>query len=169
MPQTKRKTTLQEVPSKVWQNPIYFLAFGFGSGLLKKAPGTWGTCAAIPLYCFIASTSLLAYALIIGIAFAAGVYICQSVTNDLGLEDYSGIVWDEIVGYLITMYGLPFHWIWMVLGFGLFRVLDIYKPQPIRWVERQVPGGLGIMLDDVLAGLAACLMLHIINWGVSGI
>ncbi len=130
------------------------MAFGFGSGFSKKAPGTCGTVVGIPIYW------------LLGLAFFVGVRICQRVSEELGVEDYPGIVWDEIVGYLVTMFSLPHTLTWIVLGFALFRLLDILKPQPLRWIDRQIYGGWGIMLDDLLAGLAACAILHALKWGV---
>ena len=130
------------------------MAFGFGSGFSKKAPGTCGTVVGIPIYW------------LLGLAFFIGVRICQRVSEELGVEDYPGIVWDEIVGYLVTMFSLPHTLTWIVLGFALFRLLDILKPQPLRWIDRQIYGGWGIMLDDLLAGLAACAILHALKWGV---
>lgn len=159
-----RKTILR----KIWRNPIYFLAFGFGSGLSKKAPGTCGTIAGIPLYWLLIHTTTFIYLGFLGVAFFVGVRICQRVSEELGVEDYPGIVWDEIVGYLVTMFSLPFTLPWIILGFLVFRLLDILKPQPLRWIDRKVHGGWGIMLDDLLAGLSACAILHIIKWGIGG-
>jgi len=93
-------------------------------------------------------------------AFAFGVWLCGSVSRDLRVHDPGGIVWDEFVGYWITMFLLPVRWEWIVAGFLMFRLLDIWKPWPIRWIDRNVRGGLGVMLDDVLAGAVGCLILH---------
>jgi phosphatidylglycerophosphatase A len=136
-------------------DPILFLAFGFGSGLAKKAPGTFGTLAAIPVYWLFAQTNLFVYSLLTIVVTIAGIWICDSAAKKLDEHDFGGIVWDEIAGYLITMWLVPFTWQAMVLGFILFRFFDILKPWPIRWIDRQVHGGLGIMLDDVLAGVFA--------------
>lgn len=161
-----KSSARQQALLKVWRNPMYFLAFGFGTGLIKRAPGTWGTCAGIPIYLLIAHTSSMIYLGIISVAFLFGVGICQQVSKELGVDDYPGIVWDEIVGYLVTMYSLPLSLNWILFGFGLFRLLDILKPQPIRWIDRHLHGGWGIMLDDLLAGMVACLLLHIVSWGM---
>jgi phosphatidylglycerophosphatase A len=142
-------------PRQILSDPILFLAFGFGSGLAKKAPGTMGTLAAIPLYWLFAQTNLYAYSLLTLIVTVAGIWICDSAAKKLDEHDFGGIVWDEIAGYLITLWLVPFSWQAMVLGFVLFRFFDILKPWPIKWVDRQVHGGLGIMLDDVLAGVFA--------------
>lgn len=155
---------LQQKLHKVWQDPAYFIAFGFGTGLLPTAPGTWGTLAAIPIYLLIASCSPAIYIAIILLAFILGVFVCQKVSVDLGVSDYKGIVWDEVVGYLITLTFAPFEFSWMLLGFLLFRLFDIWKPQPIRWIDERVQGGLGVMLDDVLAAIPAWLILRLLIW-----
>jgi phosphatidylglycerophosphatase A len=93
--------------------------------------------------------------------FSGGIYLCEVTARDLGVHDHSGIVWDEIVGYLITMFFIPFDWRLVILGFLLFRLFDIWKPWPISWLDRKVSGGLGIMLDDLLAGVYALIMLQI--------
>ncbi|MDF1826942.1 MAG: phosphatidylglycerophosphatase A [Legionellaceae bacterium] len=148
---------------KVWQDPIYFLAFGFGSGLAPFAPGTFGTVAALPLYFLLALLPPQIYLVMTLLAFVLGVWVCGKVSRDLGVHDHAGIVWDEIVGFLLTMFLVPVHLIWVVTGFMLFRIFDIWKPYPIRWVDKQVTGGLGIMVDDVLAAIPACFILQVIS------
>lgn len=140
---------------QILRDPVLFLAFGFGSGLAKKAPGTMGTVAAIPLYWVLAQADLLVYSLLTLFITGVGVWFCDVATEKLGEHDFGGIVWDEIAGFLITMWLVPFNWQNLLLGFVLFRVFDIVKPWPIKWVDKQVHGGLGIMLDDVLAGVFA--------------
>jgi len=153
------------VSKKVWRDPAYFVAFGFGSGLMPVAPGTWGTLAAIPVYLLLVGHSLLVYLAFTFLAFCLGVWISDKVSRELGLHDYSGIVWDEIVGYLLTMTMAPIGLFWMLTGFLLFRLFDIWKPQPIRWIDEKIKGGLGIMLDDLLAALPAWLIMQLLIWG----
>ena len=141
---------------------MLFLAFGFGSGLAKKAPGTFGTVAGIPVYLLMAQTDLLAYSVLTLLALLVGVWICDNAAKKLGEHDFGGIVWDEIVGLFITLWAVPVTWQNIGLGFVLFRFFDIVKPWPIKWVDRKVQGGLGIMLDDVLAGIFAALLLAVI-------
>ena len=148
----------------VFQDPVYFIAFGFGSGLMLTAPGTWGTLAAIPLYLLIMNTHWVVYLFFTLAAFILGVWVCEKVTQDLGIHDYKGIVWDEVVGYLLTMFMAPKGISWMIWGFILFRIFDIWKPQPIRYIDQKVSGGLGIMLDDVLAALPSWLIMQILAW-----
>jgi phosphatidylglycerophosphatase A len=140
-------------------NPTLFLAFGFGSGLVKKAPGTCGTIAAIPVYLLLAQTPFAIYSVLTIFSILIGIKICDDAANSLGEHDFNGIVWDEIAGYLVTMWFVPFSWQAAVLGFALFRFFDILKPFPIKWADKHVQGGLGIMLDDVLAGFAAAGLL----------
>ncbi len=147
-------------PSSVWRNPIHFLAFGFGSGAMPFAPGTFGTLAALPVYLLMQPLNLWVYLAVVVVMLLVGIWLCHVTSRDLGVHDHAGIVWDEIVGYLITMIAAPSGWQWMVAGFVLFRFFDIIKPWPIGWVDRRVHGGLGIMLDDVLAGVLAWAVLQ---------
>lgn len=142
-------------------NPIHFLALGFGSGLAPKAPGTFGTLAAIPVFFLALNLGNLSYLLLLLIMSVAGVYICGKAAKDAGVHDHGAIVWDEIVGFMITMYLIPVNWLTVLVGFGLFRFFDILKPWPISYLDKNCHGGLGIMLDDIVAGIAAwaCMML----------
>jgi phosphatidylglycerophosphatase A len=146
---------------QILQDPILFLAFGFGSGLIKKMPGTLGTVAAIPLYWLLIQTNDWIYLTVTLVCSLAGILICDKAAIKLQVHDYGGIVWDEIAGFLITMCWVPFSWQSLLAGFALFRIFDIFKPWPIRWLDRHVEGGLGIMIDDVLAGILAAMVLQI--------
>ena len=152
-------TTLN-LTQRVFSRLDYFLAFGFGSGLMPFVPGTFGTLAAIPVYCLMMYLPPGWYLALVVVAFLLGVKICDKVSRDMGVHDFSGIVWDEIVGYLITMYCVPIGIKWIFAGFFLFRLFDILKPGPIAWVDKKVGGGFGIMLDDVLAAIPALLILQ---------
>ena len=147
---------------QVFSNPVHFLAYGFGAGLSPKAPGTMGTVVAIPIYLLLLYTGTGGYYAFLAVALVAGVFICGYTAKRIGVDDPKGVVWDEIVGYLITMLGLPPGVVWLVGGFLLFRLFDIWKPWPIRWIDRNVKGGLGIMADDVVAAVFACLILNLI-------
>ncbi|KTD30901.1 phosphatidylglycerophosphatase A [Legionella moravica] len=153
--------------NRVWQDPAYFIAFGFGSGLMPVAPGTWGTLAAVPLYLLMMNTHWGIYLALTILAFILGVWVSDKVSRDLGLHDYKGIVWDEVVGYLLTMFLAPKGVLWMILGFILFRLFDIWKPQPVRYIDQKVHGGLGIMLDDVGAAVPAWLIMQLLAWSFS--
>jgi len=141
-------------------NPIHLLAFGFGAGLSPKAPGTVGTVVAVLIYLALPSMSSSTYAGLILVSFFLGIWLCGKTADDLGVHDHGGIVWDEFVGYWITMFMAPSGLFWVLLGFGLFRLLDIFKPWPIKWADKELAGGLGIMLDDVLAGIMAALCIQ---------
>ncbi len=138
----------------------YWLASGFGAGKSTRAPGTLGTLVAVPLYWGLKSASPSLYLAAIVLGFVFGVYICSRLSEELDCDDHPGIVWDEIVGFWIAMLGSPLLWQYILAGFLLFRFFDIVKPWPIRWCEQKVKGGLGIMLDDVLAGIFTAILLN---------
>jgi len=151
---------MKHAPASVWRNPIHFLAFGLGSGAVPKAPGTFGTLAAIPIWMLFADLSLGYYLALVVASFLLGVWLCGRTSSDLGFHDHGGIVWDEFVGLWITYLALPEGVSWVVIGFVLFRLFDILKPWPIGWVDKRVSGGLGIMLDDVLAGIMSLVCVQ---------
>lgn len=150
----------QASPSPNWKNPVHLLAFGLGSGAAPVAPGTFGTIAAIPLYLLVQPLGPLNYLLLVLVLFFVGVWLCDRTSRDLGVHDHGGIVWDEWVGLLVTLWMAPHGWYWLLAGFVLFRIFDILKPWPIGWLDRQVSGGLGIMLDDLVAGLFGFILLQ---------
>ena len=154
----------EPVQPNLLKSPAQFLAFGFGSGLAPKAPGTFGTLAAVPLYWLLSHLSLGYYTLAIVVTFILGIWICDAASKQLGVHDHGGIVWDEFVGYWITMWALPNSWPWIIAGFIAFRIFDIAKPWPIGPLDKKVDGGFGIMIDDVVAGVMACGCLHIALW-----
>ena len=147
---------------------VHWIAFGAGAGLAPRAPGTAGTAVAVPIYLAIGAQPLAVHALVVAVVVGAGIWVCGRTARDLGVHDHPGIVLDEIAGFLVTMTALPFEWPWIVAGFVAFRILDIVKPWPISLADRRVGGGLGIMLDDVLAGALACAALHAVRFAVGG-
>jgi phosphatidylglycerophosphatase A len=128
---------------QILMNPIHCAAFGFGSGLAPKAPGTFGTLLAVPLYLLFADLPLFFYGLIVVISFIVGVYLCGKTADDLGVHDHPGIVWDEFVGFWLTMFAAPAGWVWLIVGFLLFRLFDIWKPWPIKLIDTKMESGLG--------------------------
>jgi phosphatidylglycerophosphatase A len=145
------------VPPSVWRNPWHFIAFGFGSGTLPKAPGTWGSLVAIP---FIPLWQMLpdwGYWLLLGVSMLFGFWLCGKVANDLRVHDHEGIVWDEIVGMWITLWLVPEGWQWLLAGFLMFRFFDI-SPWPIRWIDRHVHGGSASC--STISWPACCLAGH---------
>lgn len=144
------------------KNPVHFLALGFGSGLIPFMPGTFGSLAALPLlipFLYLPPITLLLVAVL---ASAIGIYLCGKTADDMQVHDHGSIVWDEVAGILLTFLWVPLSLWTVVAGFLLFRFFDIVKPWPIGPVDKYVSGGLGIMLDDIIAGLMACASLHAI-------
>ena len=151
----KNKLTVYQIMTD-WR---LFLAFGFGSGLSPQGPGTAGTLAAIPVYLLFLVFGDQVYLLLTLIVCVSGVWICEYAADKLGVHDFGGLVWDEIAGYLVTMLFVPFSWSAVVIGFLLFRLFDIFKPWPICVLDKELGGGLGIMLDDILAGIFSWAIL----------
>jgi len=159
-------------------NPIHLAAVGFGSGLAPIAPGTFGTLAAIPLFYVLAMLSIEWYIGVLITTSLVGFWLCDVTTKAMGVHDHKSIVWDEFVGYWITMLpvltmtpsianNVAIPTIWVVVGFILFRFFDVIKPFPISWLDKKVDGGFGIMIDDIVAGIFAALVLAtmIDYWG----
>ena len=144
-------------------SPTLLLAFGFGSGLVKKAPGTFGTLAAIPIWYMMSNLNLLYYVVIIYVATVIGIFICEKASTELGVHDHGGIVWDEFVGFWIAMCPVSPSITNLLVGFILFRVLDIFKPWPISWFDKNIRGGFGIMIDDIVAGAVTALLMAILR------
>ncbi len=142
------------------KNPLHLLAVGFGSGLARKAPGTWGTLAAVPFYYFLSFLSIKTYIIFLIVSSIFGIWICHITQKKMVGDDPSAIVWDEFVGYWITMLAAPLSVQWMIVGFILFRFFDILKPYPICWLDKNVRGGFGIMIDDIVAGIFALIVLQ---------
>ena len=155
---------MTNLPKGFLKNPVNLFAFGFGSGCVPKAPGTFGTVVGVLLYLSFQHLSLWAYLSIIIASFIVGIWICGHASKVLGVHDHGGIVWDEFVGFWITMIAAPPGCIWIVIGFLLFRIFDIWKPWPIKAADRKIGGGFGIMFDDVLAGVYALICLQALNY-----
>jgi phosphatidylglycerophosphatase A len=147
-------------PPPQWGDPLHLIAFGFGVGASPLAPGTLGTLAALPLWVLLQQLAAGPYLASLGVAFMLGLWVCGRTARDLGVHDHPGIVWDEMVGLWLTLYLVPPRWEAVLAGFLLFRLFDILKPWPIRSIDRRLQGGLGIMLDDVLAGVMAWGLLQ---------
>jgi phosphatidylglycerophosphatase A len=148
----------------LFSNPAHLFAFGFGSGLARKAPGTFGTMVAFPMYWLLAPrlSDYLFIAMLIA-AFAIGVWVCGETGKALGETDYGGIVWDEIVAFVLVLFFTPPGWHWSLLAFVLFRFFDIVKPPPIRYFDSNWHGGLGVMFDDLLAAGYALMCLALVK------
>ncbi len=157
---SSKNPKIPDLNRKVMTHLVHFLAFGFGSGLAPFAPGTFGTLMAIPLYLLMMQLSLVPYLILVAIVCITGVWICDKSSELLGVHDHGGIVWDEFAGFFITMIAAPAGWIWIVIGFALFRLFDIWKPWPISLLDKKVEGGLGIMVDDIVAGIYALICVQ---------
>lgn len=148
---------------KVFSHPLHWIAFGFGAGLSPIAPGTVGTLVALP---FIMAMSFLSLPIYIAITFFTiiiGTYAADWSSRDLKIHDHSGIVIDEIAGMMVVMLFVPINVLTLFEGFVLFRLFDIVKPWPINWLDRQIKGGIGIMVDDLLAALYAGVVLKLVQ------
>lgn len=151
----------------VLSHPAHLISFGFGSGLSPKAPGTFGTLVAFPMYWFLAPRlSEALFILLLIWMFAIGVWACDKTGKALGVDDYGGLVFDEIVAFLLVLFFTPDGFIWQLLAFSLFRFFDIVKPEPIRHFDNTWHGGLGVMFDDILAAGYALLSLALIKSAV---
>lgn len=147
------------IDPKLLRDPVHLLAFGFGAGLSPVAPGTFGTLVAVPIVLGVMQLGFAAHLAFVALAALAGIALCGESARRLQVHDHPGIVWDEITGYAITMLAAPPHWPWLAGGFLLFRLFDIWKPWPIREADHSLRGGLGIMLDDIIAGIFAAAVL----------
>lgn len=149
-------------------HPVHFFALGFGSGLMRPAPGTWGTLAGtivggLLLQCLTLNTFLILTAL----CFVVGCYLCRKTSQDMGVHDHGAIVWDEFVGIFIVLSALPqLTPFWYAAAFLIFRFFDIVKPYPIRYFDQKLESGFGIMIDDVLAALYSVVLIKIIAFFV---
>jgi phosphatidylglycerophosphatase A len=151
------------------KNPLHLLATGFGSGLSPVIPGTIGTLAAVPFYLLLVQLPFPMYVVAVVASCFIGIKICQVTSDDMGVHDHGSIVWDEFAGFWLTMMVVPLFkipaddWKWLITGFILFRFFDMVKPWPIGWLDKRVHGGLGIMLDDIVAGVMTAISLWLVG------
>ncbi len=141
--------------------PALWIAFGLGAGLVPKAPGTVGTVSAIPLIILLSQLPIGLQLVLWMAFFLLGCKICQMAADWLDEPDPAAVVWDEVTGFCIAMAFVPVTWLTLAVAFVLFRLADIFKPWPISWFDRRVIGGLGIMLDDVVAGIMTAIVVHV--------
>lgn len=146
----------------VFAHPAHFLAFGFGVGLVRAAPGTFGTLLAFPIWWLLGNAyPLTVFWGVVAIFFAAGVWACSITGGHLGIADHGGMVWDEVVAMLAVLALIPAQPGWQIAAFFVFRAFDVVKPPPIRYFERRFKGGFGVMFDDILAAGYTLLVLAI--------
>ncbi len=144
-----------------FSHPAHFIALGFGVGLARFAPGTFGTLAAWPLGWTLAAGNAAIMLGIVAVLFALGVWACGLTGTHLGMDDHSSMVWDEFVAFLLVLAIVPREFAWQLGAFVAFRFFDIVKPPPIRWFERRTKGGFGVMVDDLLAAAYTLLVLAV--------
>ena len=152
---------MKVVPVKFLLNPLHLLALGMGVGYLPKLPGTAGTLVGVVLYLAVSNLAWQYYSMLVLVLFISGVGLCTYTARVLDVHDHPAIVWDEIVGFLVTMMFAPSGWYWTASGFALFRLFDIWKPWPIRLIDNQIKGGLGMMADDLIAGIFSLIILQV--------
>lgn len=147
-------------------HPAHLIAFGFGSGLAPKAPGTVGTVLGLPLFWLIAvtSSSLSNQLILLVAAFLLGIWACSRTGRALGVADHGGMVWDEIVAFALVLLFTPAGWLWIATAFALFRLFDILKPWPIRLADTHLKNGFGVMFDDLLAAGYAIAVIKGAQW-----
>ena len=144
-------------------NPIHLLAVGLGAGMSPIMPGTMGSAMAIPLWLLFNGLQPYLYWVLIVVAFIFGCFLCQKTSDDTHTHDSGHIVWDEFVGMWITLFFIPqISVLWVAIAFVAFRVFDMAKPWPIRWFDKRVPGGFGIMVDDVIAAIFSSVTVYVI-------
>ena len=148
----------------VARDPVHWLAFGGGFGLMPFAPGTFGSIPGVLLFWLTVDLPLYVQLGIAVALFLAGIWICGESARRLGVHDHGGIVWDEIAGMYITLLAAPMSVAGWLLAFVFFRLMDIVKPWPIRDLDHRIDGGLGIMLDDLAAAIYAALLLSLYGW-----
>lgn len=146
------------------QHPAHFFGLGFGTGLFKKAPGTFGSLVGFPFFWLIAHQPLVTQLALISALFVIGIYICDVTGRALGVPDHGGIVWDEIVAMMLVLTFTPMVGLWWIVAFVLFRLFDIWKPFPIKQCDARLTSGFGVMFDDLLAAIYAILSLKFILW-----
>jgi len=151
----------------VVRDPVHILAFGFGTGLAPKAPGTVGSLPGMLLAYLTVSWGTEWKLGVVMVLIVGGIWICGESARRLNSHDHPGIVWDEIAGMYITLQVVPTQITWWALAFGLFRLFDIWKPWPIRDLDHRLAGGSGIMLDDLVAALYAAILLVFGGWLIS--
>jgi phosphatidylglycerophosphatase A len=143
------------------RHPAHWFAFGFGTGLAPKAPGPFGTLLGLPLYLLLAQLSPAGFWIALLLCAGFGVWCCDVAGKALGVSDHGAIVWDEVVAFALVLAFTPATWPWWLAAFVAFRLFDILKPWPISWLDRTVKGGLGVMLDDLLAALFSIVLVRL--------
>jgi phosphatidylglycerophosphatase A len=162
-PESGHKRDRIPIPAASLRDPVHLLALGFGSGLAPVAPGTFGSLVGLLFGLAVAPFGFWFALAVTIVVTVAGIWICGESARKLGVHDHSAIVWDEVAGMMLTLLAAPATWWGIAIAFGLFRLFDVWKPWPIREIDHGMRGGLGIMLDDVMAALMAAVLLLLIK------
>jgi phosphatidylglycerophosphatase A len=149
----------RSLASQVLRDPLHWLPFGLGAGLLPVAPGTWGSALAVAVFWLVPPLPAAQHLVIVLLGFVLGVWLCGASARRLGVHDHPGIVFDEVVAMWATLAVSPRQLLWSGIAFIAFRIMDIWKPWPIREADHRIGGGLGIMLDDALAAAFAAVIV----------
>ena len=162
MQQQKKRMRFNQAPDSVWTNPVHFIACGFGVGAIPIMPGTFGTLASIPFVILAARLNLIFYVAITIAVCLISMWTTGQADKDFAEHDHPATVSDEYAGFFVTMIAVPIAFKTLLIGFILFRVFDMWKPWPISWLDKNVNGGFGVVIDDVAAGAASCVILQIL-------
>jgi phosphatidylglycerophosphatase A len=154
---------LRPRPAFAFSHPAHAIAFGFGAGLAPFAPGTAGSALGWAIGWALGPLHAGIWFFMILILFALGVWACEVTGRNLGVADHGGMVWDEVVAFLLVLSVVPRELAWQAAGFVLFRFFDIAKPPPIRRLERRFGGGFGVMFDDIVAAAYTLLVLAVVK------
>ena len=156
----KEKST-KSVPHSVWTNPTHFITCVFGIGCLPHMPGTWATLTSLILCTVLFPLGTTPYTIITVLLCLCGIWLCEKTNNDFGTTDHPATCFDKFASFPICLIGLPFQWPYLLAAFLLFRFFDIIKPPPINIIDQKIHGGLGVMLDDIVAALFTLIILHL--------
>ncbi|MDF1761085.1 MAG: phosphatidylglycerophosphatase A [Coxiellaceae bacterium] len=155
------KDKLDEVAANVWRHPMYFIACGFGTGLMPILPGTFASLVGLVLFFILIKLPFWWYIASIVVVIVLSVWLSEWVIRRTGLQDPTCVCVDEVAGILVALIGVPING-WIVVAFLIFRVLDIWKPWPFGWMDKNIHGGFGMVLDDVAIGLATSIIMYIL-------
>jgi phosphatidylglycerophosphatase A len=164
--QKNKKTLPHNIVQRVFSDWRYFIGFGFGTGLLPKMPGTWGSLFAIPFIFALSFLPFWLYVLLTVVYFLLGTYVSEVLSEELGMHDHGGVNCDEFLGMMVLFIPFSINFFNLTLGFLFFRCFDIIKPFPVGWIDKHIHGGIGMMLDDVAAAFLSMALLSIVHFWI---
>ena len=157
-----KKKVPPPTPPSVWTNPIHYITCVFGIGCIPFMPGTLATLAAVGICFALQGVTTFQYIFVVTCLNIIGVWLCGKTNKDFGSQDHPATCFDELASFPICLIGIPFTWPYVLIAFILFRILDIAKPPPINYIDNNMHGGLGVMLDDIVAAGVTLGIMHII-------